>query len=824
MESLHMLHDIRQSSKQVDIFPSEPQVLAEDIWTLSNCETEARDTLWETAAKAQSRDLNMTMSWDSLRLSSNSCSASSFLSEQSSTIFASARYHVRPSIFDPSTQQLHVTPQALLQSLQMTLSGTSSALHIWDSATESFVLRGIDRGRHGEMVLMGKDEVVTLSLVQRFLSIGTLMRRLEMLVAEQQENRGRAEPILHAFTHALSTILTYLRQNVEALPASVSEHATETLFALWMHYQDVEDILKALSALCHREEHLAPSAYNEMSSSPTNLLSAIYDHLNNHLDNQSPRIVTATFAYILTTTSRDYFVQLCDSVGYRTSQSTSNDPTLSRQPDSIRHFTVELDDDDPIDQEGLFDDMEGEGNADPFPVFVNPSLAETFRRARKSLKLLRAAKPDHELLTAGHCHPDIMWIWTLTEVETAWMNVTRESPPQLIKNDNANSNSSDNAASPVSHAGVLKAFQIFDLAPGDGLTADSKVGLFAIDHAYAATLEKSSAIASHPPYRRALWRSDVLFLDPSNHLNLHAHLILLRSYLLLTLHDFKLRLQCALFSDSDDRELASVGTRAFAARRYGLPRCEWKRERDFQSSGQIFDEAEYRVGFAIRDLPTGTGKEKWLNPLSIEYAALDFLIWITSRHILWYFDYAFHPVQISSNFAFNLRLMRVENVVRALYRMLLLHFRFVVCFRDIASSYVTTPMRNFDPFLSSLSTSNEPRRYADVFAITEQHSAVLDDILSACLLRSVWALEEYQAAPLLEDLWARFHKRMITLIKVLKALVDKGSLGDGVPSHDIQLQMLAGPLSHDAGLTGNLHNLLVRLDVAEWWTKSRDSE
>ena len=29
---------------------------------------------------------------------------------------------------------------------------------------------------------------------------------------------------------------------------------------------------------------------------------------------------------------------------------------------------------------------------------------------------------------------------------------------------------------------------------------------------------------------------------------------------------------------------------------------------------EFWDEADSRLGFAIRDLPSGTGKEKWLDP------------------------------------------------------------------------------------------------------------------------------------------------------------------------------------------------------------------
>lgn len=39
---------------------------------------------------------------------------------------------------------------------------------------------------------------------------------------------------------------------------------------------------------------------------------------------------------------------------------------------------------------------------------------------------------------------------------------------------------------------------------------------------------------------------------------------------------------------------------------------------------KVIEEAEYRLGFAIRDLPAGTGKEKWLNPLCMFFSLVFF--------------------------------------------------------------------------------------------------------------------------------------------------------------------------------------------------------
>jgi len=38
-------------------------------------------------------------------------------------------------------------------------------------------------------------------------------------------------------------------------------------------------------------------------------------------------------------------------------------------------------------------------------------------------------------------------------------------------------------------------------------------------------------------------------------------------------------------------------------------------EEEIAGQKAIIEEAGWRLGFAIRDLPTGPGRDKWLNPL-----------------------------------------------------------------------------------------------------------------------------------------------------------------------------------------------------------------
>ena len=131
---------------------------------------------------------------------------------------------------------------------------------------------------------------------------------------------------------------------------------------------------------------------------------------------------------------------------------------------------------------------------------------------------------------------------------------------------------------------------------------------------------------------------------------------------------------------------------------------------------------------------------------------------------------------------------------------LLLRFRFMAqSFVEALSSYVfdTAIRGNFDAFLAQLdvspTTSSAPGRFSDVFVLADLHSSVLDDILSACLLRSgqraagdllrgclelvldlcILAgelrrgrIEEYKAQPVLEDLFSSYSEKMTTLVSL----------------------------------------------------------
>jgi hypothetical protein len=122
------------------------------------------------------------------------------------------------------------------------------------------------------------------------------------------------------------------------------------------------------------------------------------------------------------------------------------------------------------------------------------------------------------------------------------------------------------------------------------------------------------------------------------------------------------------------------------------------------------------------------------------------------------------------------------------------HFRFAAhAFVEALTSYALDSVLRgkYDAFLHALDGAPA---FADVFALVEAHSGVLDDVLSALLLRSAQRsgadllrgcleivldlctvcgemrrarLEEYKAAPMVEELFGRFKRRLAALVHYL---------------------------------------------------------
>lgn len=455
------------------------------------------------------------------------------------------------------------------------------------------------------------------------------------------------------------------------------------LSGILKHYTDPLQVLVALSSLCSRvrrlrrfhalslnmmqDEDMSPDDYVELNSQPQSLLSLIYDHLHTHIERQSPRLIKAMLAFLLSTTSQEYAKRVSRSVGYGVSPTQAVTHVIGERNDQ---YSIEPFEDD-VDHRLV---NRRDALEDTFPTFFSAELVAILPAAQKSLVLLGTAQPDHPMLKATASHAPIRWFWTEKEIQAAAdgeylhnrSDICVPLSEEIVPGE------------PASEPGLAQ-FQIFDLEPGSHIrrsvfdarfTTTSTSSLRAFIDTFpeflppiTPTLSHLTALVFDPLLRHASALSSTLlslFLNSSTSMNLRTHMELLRSYLLITAPPFKSRLAAALFSDSDDHEQTESSHNALSLRSLRrnprkkgrdpskpwavglapalLDREVWPPvgadlsfllrtvivdsfeasfiERNSQDSRQRrLDEADSRLGFAIRDLPVGSGRDKWLNPL-----------------------------------------------------------------------------------------------------------------------------------------------------------------------------------------------------------------
>lgn len=379
--------------------------------------------------------------------------------------------------------------------------------------------------------------------------------------------------------------------------------------------------------------------------STPSLLSRIYRYVEIHIDRQSSCKITGLFAFMLTVTSHHYLQKISMLVGYGSSATfnpaqganTSND--VSRSDNN----------------------SEADALMQSFPVFFSPELVETLPAAQKSLVLLRAVQPAHPLLAPPILHSPICWFWTHSEITDAYgerpISKTTDSPSSSLKETSLNG---------FFYKPEIAEFCVFDQEPGSHLNTSTEhpLDVTRFLESFPAslspivpTLSQLGDLIFKPLLRHAAGVSSALLsvlLSPSVSLNLLRQMELLRSFLLLTSPSFKSRLEVALFSDShssagEDRSYNrwslqnlrrerenSTSSRpwpvclaralvdgdtwppvgadlSFLLRTVIIDSIEPKvsAELDVTNREELLEEAERRLGFAIRDLP---GQDKWLTP------------------------------------------------------------------------------------------------------------------------------------------------------------------------------------------------------------------
>lgn len=446
--------------------------------------------------------------------------------------------------------------------------------------------------------------------------------------------------------------------------------------------------------------------YDPLPSTAAALLSHIYGHLSLHVDLSSPKPIRATIAFIFSTTS-DFFLHSIDrSVGIGKPQLSSTTKKSRLALDENNYFEEGV-----MEDENLFEYNEEE----EWPDFFPPTLSERLPKAKKSLKVLFAAAPEHTLLTANTARRHCKWVWDeegLERVHKGDLDVTMGAEVNLRPSTPPPDRLSPQPDA-ILYQPELAGLRMFDLEPGAHFkpslgpqptreTRGSKtISYQSFLCTFPSTLppitptlaQLTEAVLSPLGRQCSRLSSALLELFLSPPFSLASHFVLLRDYLLLDSASFTSRFRGALFSEIDAYQPIGHGTRARTRARLGIKeprdiqfeqedlekmrqateggenddevpkwgvglglglseRGVWppggaelgfalrrvivdslaaeRDERDAESDGEndgregftVRREAEWRLGFAIRDLPVGEGREEWLNPSSIEYAVV----------------------------------------------------------------------------------------------------------------------------------------------------------------------------------------------------------
>ncbi|KDQ15335.1 hypothetical protein BOTBODRAFT_131086 [Botryobasidium botryosum FD-172 SS1] len=928
-----------------------------------------KTSIWQGAANTKVDIQNTTLSWDSLRTSFPPRylpDSSPFLSEQSSRTVAEVLEYIRPQhtakecdVVSMSTAQLH-------EFLNLNLLGSSSTMFMWDNTGETFRLAMDDPRKETILVVDGLSHSTSSNMTRRFLDIGTMLRRLETLVAKLRAMPP--SPTSYAFAHGLSLVLARVRSAIFT-PTSTNTPSRGSA-GHWVRCEESEQILKSLAALCFRDVERQPP-YTDLPISETGLLSHLYTELSGRISSAAPHFILSVHAFLLTTTSYEYIRGLGKSIGL-----------ISRAQAHTLHGSLGQRHEQDGDSDDELDELEAK-----WPSFIEPAVARQLSRAKRSLALLTEATPTHPLsLSTNHLDPEWEllcsgWVWNEDGLTQLYDRVVlhvdnlKERIAQW-KRRNMEPRMETEKIAPFNHLspqplGVstgpslggakykpgLAGFAIFDLEPGAHAAPSASQKSIQLDFdAFLASFARS--LPSQSPTLPLLTQAAVLrpLLSHSSlisssllsvvlsDLRLVTHLDLLHRFLLLGDPGFSSRLQAALFDDSGTHRPVGKGVRARTRAKLGMQderdvletdavgrnwgiglglglseRETWPpggaelsfllrrvlvdslRELALSSEDgggrtddhaaaarckdeEIMREAERRLGFALRELEEedADGRAKWLDPMCIR--ALDFL----------YVDYNPPPcISVLMNpdvmlkykriFTFLLRLLRVETVSRALFHLtlkqsanvlfpayphcftMLCHFRFraqsflsnfIAYIFDIAigvnwNSFITR-LRNLQESSNADSIVDNVREVQDVFSLVNYHSAVLDKMLEACVLktrhkavanvltkcleiilqlgklvgeRTSSAISELEGSKRLQALFQSFEKNAVLFLEYLRTLDEPGqtrslrahALSNPSALSDITQKDLDLLLKEKSGEDLGLGDLLLRLDFENWY-------
>jgi hypothetical protein len=372
-----------------------------------------------------------------------------------------------------------------------------------------------------------------------------------------------------------------------------------------------------------QETSKSPPFIDPPYTDTASFLSHLYFHVYLHFTRSSPPRTRALLAFIFTSASAHIPLNFGASIGLLALNTTLSDADKDKEKSDS-------------------DDVDGE-NSQNVPTFVSDEIAQRLHRARRSLKLLKEARPDHPL-----CEPNPSWqslcdglVWTEPGVQTvidglethmlklktqiaAWRSGVRFLQSQASdkrRQDEALDDRAPNEIDPASltfpttsgsvpYKQELDGFRMFDLEPG--VLVDLKrhqaikssqvrknADLDAFLNQFPASLPSDTPTIEHLIHttilapltsHASILSSSLLdlFLTDLRWLN---HLALLRRFILFGDAGFVSRLRMALFSDAVETE--------------GKQRAQSKR-RGSGILGRVTSEDGVGLGLGLSERDAGT--------------------------------------------------------------------------------------------------------------------------------------------------------------------------------------------------------------------------
>ncbi|WVQ82146.1 hypothetical protein IAT38_004274 [Cryptococcus sp. DSM 104549] len=323
-----------------------------------------------------------------------------FLSEKATFAFDSLLTALEPPITLPNIKTTSTPiqdPTELLKLMMRATMGTVTTDHlVWDARKSRFAWK------EGGGRPMGVGKTAAASSMDSLLSVGTAIRRLEVITDSQ--STLPLTPTHHALLHALSTYLTFIKQR---LTTAIDECVDESTSS-WNKWMSATTYVRQLGeTLCEVMcWPLNGSTAQALPSRASSLLTHLYSHLFASLSTSPNRTrpTPLALAYLLSQSSTPFLTVLHAWVGLSPGTSIEEDADPEAQPWADLGITRKL-------KSTGDDGWEYEFSAGRMPEFVPKDVRRTLFEAGRSLRLLREASGGGHPLCGDGWGVEPRWEW-----------------------------------------------------------------------------------------------------------------------------------------------------------------------------------------------------------------------------------------------------------------------------------------------------------------------------------------------------------------------------------------------------------------------------